>query len=496
MIHYLTIKKVSKSNTKNSQIKTAAIKGFSYLMGREVLMKVIAIAGQLILVRLLTPEVFGVFAVISFIFAFCELFTDLGLSMMIIQKKGEPTQSELTTIFYLRIILSLVVIVAILIGSPLIVIAYPYFTPSNIFIVQLLTVIIVLKSGRMVMTSLLERDLRYKLLSGIDLTGMIFYYIVSIVLALMHLGIWSFAWALLVKELIETIIVFANSKWLPKGKFEFSSIAGLLKVGIYYQMSFVSGFIHRATIPLVAGMMSTPYNVGLLDWSSNIASIPRTLSENVGRVSFASFSKIQTKKKLMGIYINKIFLILCLISLYFVAATFSFGKEIVSILLTEKWLPALPALYWFVASTFFLNGTALLGNVILALGKTRIMFLSSLIFISLEYVLSILFLNIFSFTGIAIANFVGIVIMFYYLVFLIHKHSIPTRVHTYIIRASVVLALSLLFNYYFSLLMPQGIIFLIIKSLSFTFIYGGLIKILLPDAIRETLTVLHANKHT
>lgn len=463
-------------------LKKRAINGFAYLMAREALMKVIAIAGQLALVRILTPEIFGSFAIITFIIAFADLFTDLGLSMIIIQKKVSPNQNDLSTIFFLRIFQSGIVIAIIVMVSPYIHLLYSQIGSLELTVAKVVSLIIMVKALRSVQLSLLERKLAYKVLSGIDLAGIAIYYAIALVLAFFGYGIWSFAWATLLKEVIETIITYFYSSWRPKIYFNLSSIKTLIITGVFYQMSFVTGFVHRATIPLVAGIFSSNYNVGLLDWSSNVASIPRTLTENVGRVSFASFSRIQNDKKIIEETIIKVIKILGLFSIFFILVTLSFGHEIVIYFLTEKWLPALPALYYFIGATFFLNGTAIMGNIILAMGKTKLMFFSSIGFIVLEYVLSLLFLNSMGFSGIALANLVGIIVMFVYLCIILRILNINIKLVGYFTKAFAIFLAILFLNFYLNMIFGNSFIILFVKILLSLAFYLSLNILFLPEA--------------
>lgn len=455
-----------------------------------MLMKIAAIIGQLALVRLLAPELFGIFALISFILNISELFTDLGLSMTIIQKKTCLTSEELSSIHYVKLFMATFICCLLFVFAPNIHFIYNDFGQIETLILRILSITLIIKSARSVVTSIFERELKYNIISAIDLSGMILYYITAVFLAIFGFGIWSFVWALLVKELIETILSWIKSDWLPGVVIKISLIIPLIRVGSYYQMSFITGFIHQATIPIVAGVLSTPYYVGLLDWSSNAASIPRTFAENVGRVSFASFSKMQDEKETVSRYINKSFIVISFISLYFVIATIAFGKELISFLLTDRWLPALPALYWFVSCTFFLNGTGLLGNLVLALGKTKLLLYTSLAFIVLEYTLCLILFNAIGFTGIAMANFISIFIMFIYLVIVVRKAGIKISFSNYILKALCIGAITFTIGLILNMKLDSNLLSLFLKLIATSMLYLLLFKLFLPEVLTQFLKVI------
>jgi len=482
---------MKKDRNRIAKVRARAITGFTFLAGREMAMKVIAVLGQLALVRILTPDIFGVFAIISFVIAGAALFTDFGLSMTIIQKKVTSKQDELSTIFHLKLLLTLIVVCIIFVFSPHLNLIYSHFGLLETSILRILSFTLIIQSVRSVMVSILERDLKYESISVIDLVGIFSYYLVALILAFLNFGIWSFVWAVVVKEIIETLISWNYCRWLPTNFFKLNIIKNQLKMGVFYQMGLITGFIYNSTIPIVAGILSTPYFVGLLDWSSNVSSIPRTLSENVGRVSFASFSRMQDSKDSIAQYISKSFIILSFFSLFFVVITISFGKELVSFLLTDKWLPALPALYWFIGSTFFLNGTALMGNVILALGKTKLMFYISIFFIFLQYILSVLFFRHIGFTGIAVANFLGTLVMFFVLLVLVRKLDIRVSFSRYILQGIIVFILSFTVAFILNqIIQTNSVLYLAFKLSIFTIIYIIMFKKILPDIVSQIKDVI------
>src|SRR5437762_12531867 len=83
-------------------LKSKMAPGFSTLLVRELLLKICAFSGQLILARILSPDDFGFYAIIIFIINLFGLFSDIGLSSALIQKKQPLADIELATIFFIK----------------------------------------------------------------------------------------------------------------------------------------------------------------------------------------------------------------------------------------------------------------------------------------------------------------------------------------------------------------------------------------------------------
>jgi len=56
-----------------------AVKGAFVLTGSRFLLKAIGYLGGIFLARLLTPEIFGIFAIVSFVITFFSFFSNAGL---------------------------------------------------------------------------------------------------------------------------------------------------------------------------------------------------------------------------------------------------------------------------------------------------------------------------------------------------------------------------------------------------------------------------------
>lgn len=64
------------------------------LAARSLVMRVVALTGTLVLVRLLVPEDFGVFGIVSFVVAAGVAVGDFGLGGALVQQYEEPTHNR------------------------------------------------------------------------------------------------------------------------------------------------------------------------------------------------------------------------------------------------------------------------------------------------------------------------------------------------------------------------------------------------------------------
>lgn len=482
------------SSKKLSNLKQKTISSTLQLIYREIIMKITAILGQLLLVRLLEPSAFGIFAILSFLIATAEIFTDIGLNFTIIQKKQRPTHYELSTIFFIKLFLSTFVVIILNAFTPLLYFLYPQFTHTEELMFRLLTLTLLIKPLQSIITPLLERDLRYKEIAVIDLLGMVSYYIGALVFAVLGMGVWSFIWAVFIKTIIEVIVTFLYKPWLPKVFFQINQVKKYLNVGKYFQLALMIGVIHSAIIPILGGMKLSFTAVGFLDWSFNMASFPRIFIDNLARVVFTSFSRIQSNRQIIAESIEKSFAFLSVIAIHILVITLVFGNTAVHFFLTDKWLPALPALYWYVGSIFFMNGNGLMGQALLATGKVKNLFISSGLLTLIEFILAYLFLFQYGFTGIAISFFIATVLTFFTYIFLCHKHNINVDFRKVVIVNTIIFILSFGFSYYINIKIEQSLLFFFVKLVLASIVYFLLLVLISPRLVGLILKLVQNKK--
>src|SRR5581483_2226152 len=263
------------------------VRGLGILLIRETALKIVAFIGNIILARLLSPEYFGLFVILSFVISFFALFTDIGLSSAIIQQKDKISRQKVTTIFLTRQLLSILIVILLWIVAPYIKFFYHQIDSNAIFALRIFSLSILIGPFSDIGISLLEREFKYNLISLIDAVGVVAYQVTAIICALMGFYLWSFIIAIFVKEILEGLLVVILKPWKPTLTNSLKSIKTMLSFGLYLQMGGLLTFLHDSVNPLIAGILNGSSAVGLLDWASSLALIPKNLTDNYGRVAFA-----------------------------------------------------------------------------------------------------------------------------------------------------------------------------------------------------------------
>lgn len=382
------------------------------LLRRQIVIKSAFLIGNVLLARILTPEVFGIYGIVTFVTQFFSLFGDIGLGAAFVRKTGYLSEDELATTFWMQQAMVWFVVGLVILLAPLALIVYPSLPPSSVWLIRAMAISLILMSLKTVPAILLERTLAFDRIARVDITEHVSYQVVAVMLALLGFGVWSFVLAALIRGSIGIIMIYSLSPWRPSFKYRFDAIRGAIKFGIPYQANNVVNFLKEAIAPLFVGAYAGAAAVGYLSWAKTLAFAPLIISASFERVAFPTFSKIQHDRQLLTRSIERSMRSMTLLLFPVTAFLIALGPDIIRIVFTEKWMPGLWAFYFYCTSPLVIGVMMPMYSGILSLGKSAILLKMTIVLVCLEWGLGIPFVMQFGFTGMAMNQPVIAIIFF------------------------------------------------------------------------------------
>ena len=330
-----------------SEVHASAKKGIKLLMGRQVLLQVFTFGGGVLLARVLTPAQFGIYGIATFLVGMLAMAGDFGLAPSFIQRKEDLTDLDLRVGFTLQQVFTTIIVVLLLVLAPWLTHFYPKAPPETVWLVRALAFNLYLTSWRSMSALRLERHLQYDRLAVIEVVETLVYQGMAVILAVMGYGVWSFVWATMVRGLLGTVLVFCASPWSVRFAYNQQIAKDILKFGIPFQLQGICNSAGGWVTPMLVGSMIGPQAVGFLTWASSNGKKPLILVDNVMRVSFPHFSRIQDDQTEVERLLLRYVTFLLLPSGLWFSVIFVSGHALVHVIYTDKWVPAVPALVLF-----------------------------------------------------------------------------------------------------------------------------------------------------
>ena len=364
-----------------------ALSGTLWTSGISYIGFAITFAIQLILVRLLVPEDFGIFALGLSVAELLFFFFSVGFSMAVIQI--QEADDLFDTAFYLSI-LSGIFIASI--GVMLSQLLSSYYPGHALLVLVILCALSPVQGCTLIYTASLEKEMQFKktalagsIASNISAVG-------AVILAYAGFGLWS----LVGKELMKVALLFFSTRRMATYRFQrrFNSDTAKKLVSFGMKMLFSKGLevLYYRVPQFVIGTVSGTKMLGLFSQTYYIASIPNVvLQPATSNIAFSTYSKLQHEKDKMSeaFYITNYFFIRMLLPLMLIF--YLYPKEVIGILYGDQWIEASPMLSYFAIYAAFLP--------LFLNAKTFAYALGRLIEVGIAYVLKLALLAV----GLAIA---------------------------------------------------------------------------------------------
>lgn len=395
------------STTQVSLFKRKVARGVFILGIRRVLYQIILTSSNIILARILLPEVFGSFAIISFLILTLGILSNFGLGTALVQKKEAATKQQLRAIFTVLCIASIILIILVYFLAPLVHVLYGgRLNLQSIFWLRLLSLSVIVGQVSTISMRLLERHLEYKKLAIGEILSLLAVQLITVFFAINGLGVGSFVLGNLIGGFASFFIFYFLSPWPIGFTLRLSEIKSFLPFGLNYQANSFIGAINGAVVPGFVGAVSGERAVGLVNWAGGIRQAGLSPFDVIEKIIFPAVSRSQDDKKLLKMLIEKMIKISCMFSFPNLALIFALAPSIVSIIYTSEWMEGLTALYLSIIQGIFILLGAVMIDVLLALGRAENVRNISIFWAVLQWILTVPFVLLFGFNGVVLAGMI------------------------------------------------------------------------------------------
>jgi O-antigen/teichoic acid export membrane protein len=330
-----------------------ASQGIKLMLGRQALILGFTFGTGIVLARLLGPAQFGVYAIATFFVEVFALFGNFGLAASFIQRREEPTEHDLRVGFTLQQALISVVAALLFVTAPWLVAAFPKAPDNADWLVRALAVTLFLTSWRSMSALQLERRLQYGRVAWIEVTETVAYQSTAVGAAVAGYGVWSLVAAALVRGVLGTALLYAAAPWPVRLAFDRGVAREILRFGIPFQLQNLVNQVGGWTTPLIVGTLVGPRGVGLLTFASSNARKPLLLVDNVMRVAFPHFSRLQDDRDEVERVLRRYLTYLLLPASLWCAVLVVAGSSLIEAIYGPKWKGAALPLALFAVALLF-----------------------------------------------------------------------------------------------------------------------------------------------
>lgn len=356
-------------------LKDKVVQSIKWLFVAQICSQIVRTLITLVIIRGFDAHEMTYIALSQSIIGFFELFSTLRLSATIIRKK-EVVKEDLQNVFGLMLIINLILFGMVFGGAELF--SRFYDTPEVATILKVSSLSLLLVAVGYIPGTLLTKDMRFRLLSCIQVISGLGGALTAYLCARSGLGYWSLVWGGLSISAIGTILKIWFSPTVPWPKLSLKEAKENLSFGGFAIGESLAWYAFVTMDVVIAGKFWPAETLGFYAMAVQVVSMPlnRTLPL-IKSVALPAFARSMTDdvSQLEAHTVKGMRLSMLLsVPMFWGAAAAS--ALLVPVFLGEKWLPVILPMAFLSMGAPFRFLIELLSPAVVVVGKQRAVFRS------------------------------------------------------------------------------------------------------------------------
>ncbi len=323
-------------------LKQKTVKGVAWTSLNRVLNMGLSFVIGIILARLLSPDDYGLLAMIAVFNAIAFAFLDSGFGSALV-RKPDLTEDDNTTAFFFNLAVGTVMFGVIWVIAPWVSVFYdkPILTP----LLRAEGSLLIVTAFKIVQNTQLTRALNFKAMMIIRVVASVVGGVVGIISAYSGFGVWALVVMHIADALISLVLLWVISPWRPRGKWSKRSFNYLWGYGSKLLASGLLDTIYGNIYPIVIGKFYSAADLGQYSRAKGYAGMPsQTLTGVIQQVTFPVLSQIQDDDQRLGNNYRRMLRFTVFIVFPIMIGMAALAHPLVISLVTDKWAQCVPYL--------------------------------------------------------------------------------------------------------------------------------------------------------
>ena len=310
--------------------------GMFWLLSGSGVQAILRVAVIVVMARLLTPADFGLVAGALVLIDFVEVFSDLGIGLVIVQRR-ELEERHVRTGFTLSALLGVAFGVGIWLAAPAAsqLLRMEGLTP----VLRAMAVVFPVDSLSLVASALLQRDLQFRTLARVSVAAYVIGYgLVGVPLAFAGFGGGARVGANLAQTLAVSVLLLAVRPHAKRLHFDLRSLREMTYMGAGFSAAQIFNYVALKGDNAVVGRWLGAGALGVYTRAYGLMTMSVTIFGSAfDRVLFASLAKMQHERERMALAFRRGVALITLVILPTSAVMFVLAPEVIEVLLGPKW---------------------------------------------------------------------------------------------------------------------------------------------------------------
>ena len=324
----------------DSKLSKQIVSGMVWKCAERFTAQGVSFIVSLVLARILMPEDYGAVAIINVFIVIADVFLTSGLNTALIQKKDADAE-DFSTIFWCNLCLGLLLYAALFIAAPFLAALYsiPILTPA----IRVFALRLPISAFQSIQTADVSRRMEFKKFFFATITGTLVSAVVGIVMALKGYGVWALIAQYMTNTVIDTLVLCALVRWLPRPAFSFKAARPLIRYGSRVMLTDLIGTLCNNLGEFIVGLR---YTTAELAYYTKGKQLPSLLKQNIYisviSVLFPGMSKVGNENDRVKQLAEKSIRLLTYILFPMMIGMIVIAEPLTVALYTDRWISIVP----------------------------------------------------------------------------------------------------------------------------------------------------------
>lgn len=318
--------------------KSRIVSGAAWKFLERVLAQIVSFVISIVLARLLTPREYGLVTILLIFITIANVFVTNGICDALIQKRNS-SNIDFSSMFWVSLMLSIFLYIILFLLAPII--SRMYHNAELVWLFRVLALRIPIAAFNNIQHAYVSKKMEFKKFFYSTLLGTLISGIAGIILATRGYGAWALVFQYLINNIIDTIVLLVSLEWRPKLEFSLKSIKELLPFSLSMTFSALINTIYGELQSFIIGFRYSVIDLSLFKKGFSFPQLAITNTDvAISSVLFPVISETSHDIKKITLLQTKFLKIATYCIFPLMAGMAIISKEMIIILLTEKWLGA------------------------------------------------------------------------------------------------------------------------------------------------------------
>jgi O-antigen/teichoic acid export membrane protein len=294
----------------------------------------------IIVIRILSPEDYGLMAMTMIFVSFAMIVNEFGLGSALVQRP-KPTSREIQAIHGFVLALNLGLYFVFYFSAPII--AGIFGEPMLVSMLRVVALLFPILGLEVTALAILERNLEFRKKASIYMVANISGVLVTLVLALMSAGVWSLVYGNLSSAIIKAVAINVASGKFIVPAWSFDLVRSYLRFGGYVAVERILWSVHRQADVFFIGIWLGKEQLGFYYVALTLSSF---VYDKTGgllyEISLPTFAQAKKELGRVAHVFTRALRILCFAVFPLMFGLAAVSADIVDLLIGQKWTAAAP----------------------------------------------------------------------------------------------------------------------------------------------------------